>query len=472
MSPRWLAIVAAIAGLAAACSSSSSTRPSSTTADLGSVVATTEGSAVPLAPPSSVPEEHGGVVRVAMWVEPDVEAAHMGGQIVRSLVYPQLFTARPDGGWAPRLVEPGSVLESGDLTSVSFALREEAVWSDGVPITAEDLAFSADERFVSKVDVVRGRVEVTFTQPLPGWRRLWSGQDSVVPPTEGVFGGPFRISSHTPGLEIVLEPNDAWWGVRADEGPFLDELRILVVPDQVTLLQLFESGALDVVAPWAYPGREAELAALEAAQGGEVVHESASGEGWLVAALANPDELGDGDRRSLLSGFDPSEFVGSLLKGEASPVLSPDLVARDVADLGIVPTITMAEDVPMLGLAGRAVQIQADDAGGRVPELRQAPTRLVDQWQAEGDYDLLVAALYLGPSPCFVCVYGLQAPGEAELADAGDRSALDTTLVENALARSLWIPERTVAWRDDVRGVEANGYALFVTWNAWRWWVS
>ena len=409
---------------------------------------------------------------MAIWVEPDVEAAHMGGQIVRSLVYPQLFTARPDGGWAPRLVEPGSVLESGDLSSVSFALREGAVWSDGEPITAEDLSRSADERFVSEVGVTSGRVEVTFTQPLPGWRRLWSGQDSVVPAIEGVFGGPFRISAQTSGLETVLEPNESWWGVGAGEGPFLDELRLLVVPDQVTSLQLFERGETDVVAPWASPGRQAELAAIETAHDGAVVFASDSGAGWLVAALANPDELGDGDRRSLLSGLDPSEFVGALLRGEATAAPSPGFEARDVADIGIVATITMAEDVPMLGLAGRAVQIQADDAGGRVPELRQAPTRLVDQWQAEGEYDLLVAALYLGPSPCFACIYGLQAPGEAELADAGNRSPLDSTLIENALARPLWVPERTVAWREGVQGVEANGYALFVTWNAWQWWDS
>ena len=415
-------------------------------------------------------------MRVGMWAEPDLLASHMGGEIVRSLVYPQLFTARPDGGWAPSLVEPGSVVEADALTSVSFRLRAGAVWSDGSAVTAGDLLASSDERFVSSVEASPdGVVEVTFTQPLPGWRRLWSGQDAVLPAADGLFGGPFGVKSVTPGLVTVLEPNDTWWGAGTDEfggGPWLGELHLVVVPSQTTMLQLFERGELDVVAPWASPGR---VVVLEELAGDRV--DVADASGWEVVALANPDQLDDDERRSLLTGLESSDVVSSLLKGEAWAVENLNTSGapfdeRDPADLGFVPTITLAEDIPTLGFPARAIQLVAADAGGLVPELRQAPTRLVSQWQDEGDYMVLIAPLYFGPSACLTCAYGTVAPGEAALADAGEAGPLHDVLVDHALAMSLWVPLRAVAWGESVQGVEANGYALFATWNAWQWWVE
>ncbi|MFT7646525.1 MAG: hypothetical protein ACI8Y4_001260 [Candidatus Poriferisodalaceae bacterium] len=469
---------AALAVFLSACSGSDSrAEPPVTTADLTQVVATSEAPAVPLTVTVPVVSpSRGGVVRVGMWIEPDPTATHSGGEIVRSLVQPQLFLPRPDGGWAPGLVEPGSVTEANDLTSVSFRLRAGAVWSDGVPISGDDLAATADERFVAEVvSLADGQITLNFTQPLPGWRRLWSGRDALVPQRDGVYGGAFVVVSVTPGLVTVLEPNETWWGAGLDEfggGPWIDELHLVVVPDQTTMMQLFDRGELDVVAPWASPGR---LVVLEDIAGERI--DVADEGGWSVIALVNPNRLEDDERRSLLTGLEAGEVVASLLKGEASAgSLTTNSGAlfepRDPADLDLIPTITLAEDVPTLGFAARAMQLKADDAGGLVPELRQAPTRLVEQWQAEGDYMALLTPAYSGPSGCFVCLYGDVAPGEAALADAGDFGPLDEALIEHALALTLWNPKRVVAWRETIRGVEANGYAYFATWNAWQWWVA
>ena len=126
----------------------------------------------------------------------------------------------------------------------------------------------------------------------------------------------------------------------------------------------------------------------------------------------------------------------------------------------------------MLGAMARAVQIQADDDGGVVPELRVGPSRLVAEWAADDDFEVLVAEAYLGPSPCWSCLFDEVLPGEAELADAGDTGPLFERLAVDAVARPLWVSDRVAAWQPGVQGVEANGWSMFVTWNAWQWSVS
>lgn len=466
---RSLVSVVAAAALAAACSGGEPDLAPSTTADFAEVAVTTEAPAVPLVlPEAEVPRVRSGSVRVGIWIEPEPGALHVGGAIVRSLIEPQLFTARPGGGWAPRLVEPGSVVESDDLMQVSFRLRSGARWSDGSEIDGDDLRRTVDRRAVEAVSESDGVITVLFTQPLPGWRRLWSGIASITPPAAHLFGGPFRVSEVIEGLETVLVPNDSWWGARAGEGPWVDELRLVVVPDQVTLLQLFERGELDVVAPWAVPGLQTYICEDSATCSFDVD----AGGGWQAMVVLNADVVGREVRRSVLTGFAPDQFVGALLRGESTALPFGSLEPRALGDLDSELRLSVAEDIPMLGAMARAVQIQAADDGGVVPELRIGPSRLVADWAAASDFEVLIAETYLGPSPCWFCLFGNVLPGEAGLADAGDTSPLFERLGADALARPLWVSDRVVAWNPRVEGVVANGWSMFATWNAWQWSVG
>src|SRR5689334_484786 len=120
---------------------------------------------------------------------PDPTANTYGGSAIRELVYPQLFKATPDGKWAASLVQPGTDETDDGATSARFRLRR-ATWSDGTRITASDLRRTMDARFVKAVDdpTPAGTIVVHFTQKLPGWRRLWSGLETIAPPRDGRFG--------------------------------------------------------------------------------------------------------------------------------------------------------------------------------------------------------------------------------------------------------------------------------------------
>lgn len=418
----------------------------------------------------------GGSARVGVWASPDPAATTLGGAAVRALVLPQLFVALPDGRWAASLAVPGSDRTAGDGRSATLKLRRGAVWSDGAPITADDLRRSMDARFVSGVDgpAADGTVTLRFTQPLPGWRRLWSGTDSVPPPRPGLWGGPFVVAGHTPGLEAVLRRNERWY---VPGRPFLDEVRLVLVPDPNIARVLLERGELDAVMPPASTVRTAQLDAIPGVSTAAVARG-----GWWTGLLLRPDALSLERRRALIATVDRRAFVGTLLHGEAV-VLDGFASPEDARWAGVGPgpagalagaVVDLVGEIeePMTPLLQRSMQKRAHPAGGRL-ELRNAESGRVERWVAEGAYQAAVVMQFDGPEPCWTCRWQAVDEALARAADAGDRTAaatLEDELRDRALLLPLWRPRTVVAWRSGLNGVRANGYALSAAWNAWEWW--
>lgn len=423
-----------------------------------------------------VERPRGGSVRVGVWTRPDPTAPTLGGAAVRALVLPQLFVARPDGGWSPSLAEPGSDNTAPDETSASFRLRQGATWSNGAPISADDLRRSADPRFVAGVDgpTPDGQLTVRFTQRLPGWRRLWSFTDSVAPPAPGVWGGPFAVVSTAPELETLLRRNDRWFG---GPGPFLDEVRLVLVPDVITARELLGRRDLDVVAPLAYTVRARQLEGLDG-----VSVEGAARGGWSVSLLLNPARVEAEQRRALIATIDRRLFADTLLRDEAA-VLDGFAGPEDGTWAPVGPgnaaglrgrrvdLVGMLEE-PMTPLLQRAMQKRAHDVGGFI-ELRNAEADRVERWIGEGTYDAAIVAGVDAPEPCWRCRWEGVDAGLAGAADGGDTSAvraLEAKLRDEAWVLPLWRGRTVVAWREGLGGVKANGYALSGAWNAWEWW--
>lgn len=418
----------------------------------------------------------GGSVKVGVWAAPDPAAPTLGGAAVRALVLPQLFVAAPDGTWLPSLVQPGTDASVGDNRSARFRLRPGAAWSDGAPITAADLRRSADPRFVAAVDgpAADGTITVRFTHALPAWRRLWSGADSVAAPAPGVWGGPFVVAGSTPGLDTVLHRNDRWWGAPA---PYLDEVRLTLVPDAITARQLLARGDLDIVMP---PAANVRTTQLEAVPG--VTVDSTNRGGWWVGLFMPSSRLSRTERQALAYSFDRKRFVTVLLGGEAFPLngfVGPE-DAVFASDLKSVPpwktgaTVTVVGEIeePTTPLIERVVQQKAADGKATV-ELRNADAGLVERWLADGTYDAFVAMAFDSPDPCWTCRWSAVDGSLAQAADAGDRqaqTALETKVRDDAVALPLWRMRTVVAYRTGLHGVRANGFGLDAAWNAWEWW--
>jgi peptide/nickel transport system substrate-binding protein len=166
-------------------------------------------------------------------------------------------------------------------------LRKGLKFSDGAPFSAEDVLFSfavayeaAGSRLGDSVTAAGQRLQVTSTDPstvvirlpvpfAPGLRILdnlpilprhkldaafKSGtiQKAWVPstPLSAIVGlGPFVLSEHVAGQRLVFTRNPHYWRRTAEgtELPYLEKLRIEVIPDQNAEALRLESGATDLM---------------------------------------------------------------------------------------------------------------------------------------------------------------------------------------------------------------------------------
>ncbi|MET9288024.1 ABC transporter family substrate-binding protein [Nocardia beijingensis] len=159
---------------------------------------------------------------------------------------------------------------------VTYTINPEAVWSDGSPITWEDIASQAhalsgrDKRFLIAITygfefvekVERGvddrQAVLTFNHPFGEWRGQLAGDSALFPKSVtadpesfnkslvdriGPSAGPFVVQStdRTQG-RIVLSRNPKWWG----DTPKLDTITISVL-DQAAWASALRNNELDLI---------------------------------------------------------------------------------------------------------------------------------------------------------------------------------------------------------------------------------
>jgi peptide/nickel transport system substrate-binding protein len=197
---------------------------------------------------------------------------------ILSLVYPSLAVEQVDyqdhpPSFAPSLATGWEL--SADGLELTFSLDPRARWSDGVPVTAEDVAFTfrtqrdpdvawlgSDAKDaileVAVVDAhtVRFRFDRAYPYqlmdanegpiipahawggiPYPQWRDVDWGERVV-------SAGPFRKASHRPQQELVLERSDGYW---RDGRPYLDRVIWRPMPSRTPLLAQLLTGDIDLV---------------------------------------------------------------------------------------------------------------------------------------------------------------------------------------------------------------------------------
>jgi oligopeptide/dipeptide ABC transporter ATP-binding protein len=147
-----------------------------------------------------------------------------------------------DFGPTPRLATSWSV--SKDKLTWTYHLRHGVRWSDGVPFTAADVAYTFQRdttpnstefnnaaNYVTNIDPKSIRVIDTYTvqmkvtQPTPEmatlevyilpkhiWQHIPESKVSSYNPTTSVGTGPFVVSSFVPNQSITLKANPYYWG--------------------------------------------------------------------------------------------------------------------------------------------------------------------------------------------------------------------------------------------------------------------
>ena len=489
--------------------------------DAGSATGEASTTSTGAPPASGLPP---GTVRLGVPEEPaslnpfDPKSRTAAGGAVLGQVLPQLFRVDPGGRAVGWLADEASVAVAADGASATFSLRRDARWSDGAPITAGDLRFTRDAVLgeswpgpragYDRLTAIEGdgpSVTFRFDGPFPGWRRLFSGGDFVLPTHRltgrdlkaewkagpDLSGGPFRLGPVTPGLAVVLERNDTWWGGPA-KAP---AIQILVVPDVRTMEQLLARRELDAAWPPVVTNRIGRFGAIEG------VEVSVAEPGGAVEALvANTATLPVDRRRAFLGLANRDRFVDVLLAGEGvravslrGPAAIPSAANATWAAAGLEPhdgrlrdgplaTLVSAEENQLAPLVGRVLQTGAQEAGTTL-ELKSD-----DAWEfegvllPEGRFDLALVRAVGWPDPCWSCWFAEPAAGRGNvtrvkgmtaLAAAADRdpaavAALEARVQAEALMLPLWRPRAVLAGRG-VDNLVANSWQLGPFWAAETW---
>jgi len=260
------------------------------------VAACGRGPAPPAQPsPSAVetpsgPREGGTVVIGALtdidnW-NPYLTSNSFGDDLL-SLLYPTLAIEQADYREHPPSFAPSLATSwefSADKLVLTFHLRPEARWSDGVPVTAEDLVYSwkvqtseeigwtsaeIKENIIAVEAVDEHTVRFRFRHAYP--YQLMDVNDGPIVPAHAwktiplstwedvdwsqhtLSAGPFRFAAHEPQQQITLEKNPTYW---RSGFPRLDRVVWRVLPDQSNLLIQLKTGAIDLME--AIPPREAD----------------------------------------------------------------------------------------------------------------------------------------------------------------------------------------------------------------------
>jgi peptide/nickel transport system substrate-binding protein len=197
-------------------------------------------------------------------------------------VLPQAFHLTPDF----KVAMNTDLLDSAEQTSsqpqtIVYKIKQNAVWSDGTPVSADDFIYLwknlngtikdndvASTTGYDQVQSVTGSdngktVTVVFKQPFSDWRSLFCSGNFILPahyaskqpggwntgldknPQNIPSAGPFKVQNYTPGQSLTLVRNDQYFGKKAS----LDSIVFRFLPESTTQPAALQNNEVDMIYP-------------------------------------------------------------------------------------------------------------------------------------------------------------------------------------------------------------------------------
>ncbi len=234
--------------------------------------------------PAVFAQERGGVMTYgrytdSLFLDPVLNDANVDIWVMTNF-YETLIMSSEDGmTLKPGLATEWSLNEAGDM--VTLKLREGVKFSDGTPMTAEDVIWSLNRAqnpdngiwnfIVASIDTVTSpdprTIEIRLKYPDPTILPALSVFNTAIMPKAAFeampgetdaekaqeFGkkpigtGPFVLESWDRGSSMKMVRNEYYWA-EGDDGeplPYLDGLTFEVIPDDATRILKLQSGDID-----------------------------------------------------------------------------------------------------------------------------------------------------------------------------------------------------------------------------------
>jgi peptide/nickel transport system substrate-binding protein len=200
------------------------------------------------------------------WFDPAETSGIITPYMVLYAIHDAMVKPMPGNSLAPSLAE--TIAVSDDKLTYEMAIRQDAKFHDGTPVTGEDVKFSFERYRGAQAAQIKGRVASIETpdarhvrfklkSPWPDFLTFYAsatGAGWVVPKAyvektgeEGfkkapIGAGPYKFVSFNPGVELVLEAFEGFWGKK----PSVKRLVLKVIPDESTRLAALKRGEVDI----------------------------------------------------------------------------------------------------------------------------------------------------------------------------------------------------------------------------------
>ncbi len=228
----------------------------------------------------SLPVRQGGRLVIGMQQEPEILNEAVNSMVVGIYVCNMIFSkfVKHDDNMKliPDLITEIPTVENGgiseDYLTYTYHLRDDAIWHDGLPVTSGDVEFSCRLMMHPDINVeTRQGWDIVESVETPDPQTVifhlsevyanFTGDcfydESVMPKhlLEGKLGpdfqalpfhrspvgsGPFIFHEWVPGSHLTVKANRDYYG----EGPYLDEIVIVFIPDGNALLMQLETGSV------------------------------------------------------------------------------------------------------------------------------------------------------------------------------------------------------------------------------------
>ena len=206
------------------------------------------------------------------------------------IAFPGAYRQRPDFSWEPYMLDGEARIVSRNPFTLLYKIKQNAVWSDGRPITADDFIFTATTTLNPRFDLAARSgydqmkrlvkvnpktLRIVFKRPFAGYKQLFSGAFGVIPkhalqgrdfntvwntnvdnPVNGqsIGSGPYLVSDYQRGQSMTLVRNPRWWGKR----PSVERLVFRFITNTDSEIQAMRGGEVDAI----YPQPQLQLASL------------------------------------------------------------------------------------------------------------------------------------------------------------------------------------------------------------------
>ncbi len=314
------------------------------------------------------------IVRAALWQEPEGLNPYffiqIASRVVRKRILEGLFRIAPDGTPVPVLAAEVPTSQNGGISpdgkTITIQLKNGLVWSDGAPVTSQDVKFTW-EVVMDDANPVSSRsgyeliedvstpsnttVVLRFKEVFAPFLTLFGVNDAVLPghifggntnlsqssfnrePTVGT--GPFKLVRWQSGAFIELEKNPNYRG--GPDKPLLDKLIYTIVPARDVAIQQIKTGQVDAM----WNALESQIPEFQGLAGIRLLNTPSADLEYLGLNLSDPKSqdpnnpgftdpskphpiLGDPVvRQAIQLAINKQEIVDELFSGLTSVAVSP-----------------------------------------------------------------------------------------------------------------------------------------------------